>query len=200
MKKEKVEFILGFDEVGRGCLAGPVVVACVLTPVKISIPAKIIIRDSKKMTLKQRTNSSLWIKQNFQFGIGKVEAFYIDQKGINSAVRKAASLALENLRRKIEILPSQIQILIDGRDSWIVDSQSVIKGDDKIKQISMASIIAKVYRDNLMTRLAPQYPQYGFENHVGYGTLKHRQAILKYGLISNFHRNSFCQKIFKNSF
>jgi ribonuclease HII len=187
--------IIGFDEVGRGPLAGPVVVACVLTVKKVKIPDEIIIRDSKKMTSKQKQKANDWIGKKFQFGIGQVSALQIDQKGISNAVRLAAFKALDNLKQKVKIDFSKTQLLVDGRDEWIEGSQAIVRGDDKIVQISMASIIAKVYRDNLMIKLSQKYSEYGFENHVGYGTAKHMQAIRKYSLIEGVHRKSFCKKI-----
>lgn len=186
--------ILGFDEVGRGPLAGPVVVACVLGDKKVEIPEEIIIRDSKKMTEKQKEKANIFIRKNYHFGIGEVSPSEIDKKGISNAVRKAASLALKNFMNKTEIDLDNVEILIDGRDEWIVGGKTVIKGDNKVKEISMASIIAKVYRDEKMRKLGEKYPEYFFGSHVGYGTSKHIQAIRKYGLIEEIHRKSFCKK------
>lgn len=191
----KAKLIIGFDEVGRGPLAGPVVVGCVLVDEETAIPDDIVIRDSKKMSVKQKEKANEWIRKNFNFGIGEVSAFEIDQKGINNAVRLAAFKALKNLEDKTEIDFPQTELLIDGQDAWIKGSKAIIKGDDKITAISMASIVAKVYRDNLMIKLAQNYPGWGFEKHVGYGTKMHCQKIREFGLIKNIHRMSFCKKL-----
>lgn len=188
------KIIIGFDEVGRGSLAGPVVVSCVLGNRKILIPNKVIIRDSKKMTKNQRERADIFIRKKFIFGIGKVEAREIDNIGINNSIKKAALLALNNLKSKTKI-NNNTEFWIDGRDKWIAESKTLISGDNLIPEISMASIIAKVYRDNLMTKLNGKFPEYQFEKHVGYGTKFHREAILKYGMIEKIHRKSFCQKI-----
>jgi len=187
--------ILGFDEVGRGPLAGPVVVACVLSNAKINIPKDIIIRDSKKMTIRQKEKANIWIRENFNFGIGEISTTLIDQKGISNAVRLAAFLALKDIKNKIKIDIEKTRILIDGRDEWIEGAQSIIHGDDKVKEISMASIIAKVYRDKLMIELAKLYPNWGFDKHVGYGTAWHCQQIKKFGLIAKIHRTTFCHNL-----
>lgn len=238
-----MSIILGFDEVGRGPLAGPVVVACVLQNNEVKIPKDVVIRDSKKMTEKQKVKADEFIRANFQFGIGELSARQIDEIGIAKAVKKAAILALEELKGKVDLithpvttisettplyppslkaskghsrgeeiktypaislrdlapllLKGKIKIMIDGQDEWIVGAETIIRGDNKVKEISMASIVAKVYRDGLMRKMAEEYPDYGFEKHVGYGTLAHRQAILKYGLIEGIHRRNFCGKLIK---
>lgn len=194
---ENSKLILGFDEVGRGPLAGPVVVSCVLQNLDVKIPTHIIIKDSKKMTKIQREMSDRWIRQNYKYGIGKISATAIDQIGINQAIIKAANLALEELHKKFS--KTEYQIIIDGKDKWFPDCATVIKGEDKYQEIAMASIIAKVYRDNLMTNLKVEYPDWNFEKHVGYGTVKHREMIANHGLILGLHRKSFCRKIHLDS-
>lgn len=185
--------ILGFDEVGRGPLAGPVVVAGVYQDTLIQIPKEIIIRDSKKMTPKQRAKSKIWIKQNFIFGFGQVSSSEIDQIGINKSIKKSANQALQLIKQQVDILNSQIYV--DGRDKWFRNCTTVIKGEDKYSCIAMASIIAKEYRDGLMKKLDSNYPQWQFGKHMGYGTKHHREMIQQNGLIKGLHRKSFCKKL-----
>lgn len=188
--------ILGFDEVGRGCLAGPVIVACVLGNLKSinSKPKNIVIRDSKKMTSLQRKQANLWIVQNFAFGIGQTSSNLIDKIGINSATKLAAARAFKNFRTVFSI-HDDFQIINDGRELWFEEGSALIKGDSKIIEISLASIVAKVYRDNLMIKIGSKYPDWGFERHVGYGTEWHCKQIKKYGLIKKIHRSKFCKNL-----
>jgi ribonuclease HII len=116
----------------------------------------------------------------------------IDKKGISFAIKSCIEKAFKELKLK----PQETKVFLDGglkapRD--FVFQETIIKGDDKILAISLASITAKVSRDNFMEKLSKKYPSYGFEVHKGYGTEKHRKAIKKYGL-SGYHRISFCQK------
>ncbi|NMC36524.1 ribonuclease HII [Candidatus Beckwithbacteria bacterium] len=184
--------IIGFDEVGRGSLAGPVVVAGVVDT-GLSVPKHIVIRDSKKMTRLQRQKASNFICQNFAFGIGQATVAEIDKLGIS----KAVVLAARRARKKIEQsqISENITIINDGNLAWFKDGKALVKGDDKVPAISMASIIAKVYRDTLMINLALQFPNWGFERHVGYGTALHRQMIIAHGLLKNIHRKSYCRNI-----
>lgn len=188
------KIILGFDEVGRGPLAGPVVVAGVVTKINLTIPEKIIIRDSKTMTIKQKIKANQWIINNFNYGIGQATCQEIDKLGIVAAVKLAARKARGQLETKIQFNNLK-KVLVDGQEKWFPDCQAIIKGDAKIPQIAMASIIAKVYRDNLMIQLSKKYADWDFDKHVGYGTKKHIEMIKKFGLIKKLHRVSFCQKI-----
>ncbi len=189
--------ILGFDEVGRGCLAGPVVVACVLgnDDVYSLKSEKIVIRDSKKMSRNQREFASAWICGNFCYGLGLASAFEIDNIGIIRSILLAAARAFEELKRSHTSKYIEYTIINDGNQSWFSNAQAVIRADSVIKEVSMASIIAKVYRDNLMRKLEKKYPDWGFETHVGYGTAKHREMLEQFGLLENIHRKSFCSNI-----
>ena len=182
---EEFSFIAGVDEVGRGPLAGPVVAAAVVFPRDAEkIPA---VNDSKKLTENQRRELYDAIIQvpSVQYAIAEVDEVKIDEINILKATHLAMRLAVEKLDR-VDFL------LIDGRPvpDMPFQSLSVVKGDSKSASIAAASILAKVYRDDLMCRYAEIYPEYGFEEHKGYGTAKHLAAIRKHG-VCRIHRRSF---------
>ncbi len=180
---------IGLDEVGRGSLAGPVVAgACWLNPKRRNVR----ITDSKALTLADREKAFVWIAQHCKYGIGMVSATEIDDIGILAATEKAMQLAITDLKRHIE--PGHL--LVDGRDKFrfTYPHTSIIRGDQKERCISAASIVAKVVRDRLMTDLATSFPEYGFERHKGYGTDMHCSAIRKHGLCA-LHRRSFVGRI-----
>jgi|SRR3989338_5121561 len=188
--------IIGIDEAGRGALAGPVVAAaCCLQLSGLSAPGSKspLIRDSKKLHVKQREEAYTWITKNCPYGIGIVDAEEIDAIRILSATEKAMNLAVEQLIRSLSPLPSHLYLLIDGRDKFWFDysHSSIIDGDAKEPCISAASIIAKVKRDHLMCEYDRKYPSYQFAQHKGYGTAKHLACIEKHG-ISSLHRKTFC--------
>ena len=183
--EDGVKYIAGIDEAGRGPLAGPVVIGCV-----IMTPESFIeyVNDSKKVSETKReilyekiTNEAV------AWSTGIVDEKEIDEINILNATKKALTMALDNLEVKPDV------ILVDALDK--IDTNgikyiSVIKGDAKIYSISAASIIAKVTRDRIMKEYDEVYPQYGFAGHKGYGTAKHIQAIKEYG-ICPLHRKSF---------
>ncbi len=181
---EEFSFIAGVDEVGRGPLAGPVVAAAVVFPKNTKIPA---VDDSKKLNKNQLRDLHDAIIQvpGVQYAIAEVDEVKIDEINILQATHLAMRLAVEQLDR-VDFL------LLDGRPvpGLPFKSLSVIKGDSKSASIAAASILAKVYRDKLMCRYAEIYPDYGFEEHKGYGTAKHLAAMRKYG-ICKIHRRSF---------
>jgi len=188
--------ILGFDEVGRGCLAGPVVVGCVLgnRTNLFNKPEEIILKDSKKMSRNQRGKTSFWIGNNFAYGLGLSEAWEIDSIGIAGAVRMAAVRALAEIKHNFpEDCKGGYMLQNDGNQSWFDNCAAIIGGDNIVAEISMASIIAKVYRDNLIASLDLKYPGWKFKSHVGYGTAYHIDQIKKYGLLKGIHRISFCR-------
>lgn len=184
--------ILGIDEVGRGPLAGPLVVGAVVLPDdKREWFASL--KDSKKLTAKKREELSKIILEESTTGLGWVPASELDQIGIS----KALCLATQRAVKSVQALHTPFsQIIIDGKVNFLSQTplekftSTCIKGDDKIREISAASIIAKVARDNYMISLAEKYPEYGFDQHVGYGTKTHVNAIYKYGLTPE-HRKSF---------
>ncbi len=183
--EDGVKYIAGIDEAGRGPLAGPVVVGCVIMKPDSFIE---YVNDSKKVSETKRemlydkiTNEAL------SWSTGIVDEKEIDEINILNATKKALTEAIDKLKIKPDI------ILVDALDK--IDTRgikyiSVIKGDAKIYSISAASIIAKVTRDRIMREYDEVYPEYGFAGHKGYGTAKHIQAIKEHGICS-IHRKTF---------
>lgn len=182
---EGFRFIAGVDEVGRGCLAGPVVAAaCILD---LSKPLPDGLNDSKKISEKKRLKLNGEIIENAVcYAIGEVKADEIDKINILQATKKAMRLAIEKLQPNADFL------LIDALQlkEMSLPQKAIIKGDAISASIAAASIIAKTYRDNLMQELCKVYPVYGFSKHVGYGTKAHFEALKKHGAC-NIHRKSF---------
>ena len=186
--------VAGVDEVGIGPLAGPVVAAAVMFPAQqlasdTDIPAAWPqgVRDSKTLTEKARQRLDADIRRVARaIGLGLVEVEEIDRINIYQAGLKAMRLAVEGL----DVTPQQV--LIDGRQvpGLTCPQTAFIKGDRDIFSIAAASIIAKVYRDGLMTELEARYPHYGFARHKGYGTAAHRAALREFGPCPA-HRRSF---------
>ncbi|MCB0272006.1 MAG: ribonuclease HII [Bdellovibrionales bacterium] len=176
----------GLDEVGRGCIAGPVVAACVvLDPNKFEIADKI--DDSKKLSENKREALvPLITQQAIAIGIGLVDQYRIDKINILQASLEAMVIALKNC----DVQPSLC--LIDGNQKikTSIEQVTVVQGDQKVVAIAAASIIAKVYRDCFMKDQAQKYPYYGFDKHKGYGTKLHKNAILQHGFC-DLHRRSF---------
>ncbi|MEN9552300.1 MAG: ribonuclease ribonuclease [Candidatus Parcubacteria bacterium] len=195
-------YTIGIDEVGRGPIAGPVVVCACAIKDGIDIVQyfpKGILRDSKKLSEKQRTAILEAIKPHvisgeIFFGIGEVSATRIDELGIVPSIKEAMLKALSALHN--EGVSKESFVYLDGslHAPDIYKQETVIKGDEKISQISLASIFAKGYRDDLMVELSKVYPGYGFESHVGYGTAKHYDVIKEKGL-TGVHRKSFLKSL-----
>jgi len=176
--------VAGIDEAGRGPLAGPVVAAAVILSQDCSIRG---ITDSKRIPHIKRSQLALAIKKNaIDIGIGVVEPEEIDRINILQATNKAIRIAVDALSVEPDLL------LIDGKYLDCPDKRvvTVIKGDLYCRSISAASIIAKVTRDTIMEELHLKYPVYGFDQHKGYPTQKHKLAIERYGK-SPVHRQSF---------
>lgn len=194
------KLVIGVDEAGRGALAGPVVCAAFLIKKinqKISRPP-ISVKDSKQLSPHQREILFEWLKKqpNFVFTTAQSLEKLIDKINIRQANFQAMQKAIRNLIEKYSPAKNAI-VLVDGREK-IPDLKqkqiAIIKGDTKVFSIALASICAKVSRDRLMTRLAKKYPEYDFEIHKGYGTVRHFQKIKKHGL-SKIHRKSFLGKV-----
>ena|ERR1700757_989450 len=175
--------IVGIDEVGRGCWAGPVVAGAVLLSEPIAG-----LKDSKKLTKLQRERLAAQIQSAaLAVGLGWVEAAVIDEIGLTEAVRLAMRRALER------ISVSYDAVIIDGNLNYLMDvpgTQALIKADDIIPSVSAASIVAKVARDSYMANLGEGYSGYRFDTHVGYGTALHLEKLRELG-VSDQHRRSF---------
>ena len=183
------KLVVGVDEVGRGCLSGPVVAACVvLEPKKVNLLHEV--NDSKKLKSKKRRELFDLIIDNVRdYSIGISTADEIDKINILQATFLA-------MRRSLEIVEYD-HILVDGNHciAQINEPQTpVIKGDSRSLSIASASIIAKVFRDTIMIYLEKYYPGYGFSKHKGYPTKQHRQAVKDLGLTPQ-HRKTFCRNI-----
>ncbi|MDD5433267.1 MAG: ribonuclease HII [Candidatus Pacebacteria bacterium] len=199
MPNRSEKIIFGVDEVGRGPLAGPVI-ACAITGPAISNFKFLIskqtknpkFKDSKKLTAKQRETIYNFLKESPKvvWGIGKVSEKIIDKINIFQATKLAMVKAVLTLEKKIG--QQAAMLLIDGNFRIDIErnQQSIIKGDETIFLISLASIVAKVERDNLMIKLHKKYPRYGFHQHKGYGTKYHIDALTKFGPCK-IHRTSF---------
>ncbi|EWH05959.1 ribonuclease HII [Pseudoalteromonas lipolytica SCSIO 04301] len=180
-----VNYIAGVDEVGRGPLVGDVVTAAVILD-----PAKPIVglADSKKLSDKKRQLLAAEIKEKaLCYAIGRCSPSEIDELNILHATMLAMSRAVEGLRVKPEF------VFIDGNrvpSQLTIPAQAVVKGDSLVEEISAASILAKVARDDEMIELDKRYPEYGFAGHKGYPTKAHFAALEQYGAI-NEHRKSF---------
>ena len=178
------KFIAGVDEVGRGSLVGPVFAATVVFKSKID---KKKIKDSKKISKKKRNILEKYIKTNSIWSIGSASLKEIEKLNILNA----SLLAMKRSIKKLRIKPSII--LIDGNKLPDINGynlKSIIKGDQKISEISAASIIAKVARDRLISKISKKFKNYSWDKNAGYGTKQHVRAIKKFG-ITKHHRKTF---------
>lgn len=188
----KGNLLAGVDEVGRGPLAGPIVSAAVILDLNVIDDEMIFyLNDSKKLSEKKREELSKIIKEKaIAYYISEASNDEIDEKGIGVCNNEVFLKAVYGLITNPSI------VLSDGYKvkEINIENKSVIKGDTKSASIAAASIIAKVYRDNLMKKLSEKYPEYGFEHNVGYGAKTHVDAIKKYGA-TPIHRMSFLRNI-----
>lgn len=181
---EQFSRIAGVDEVGRGCLAGPVVAAAVILDPNRPIKG---LRDSKKLSAKKRDELAEEIKEKaLAWSVAAMGPEVIDKINILRATLEAMKAAVE----KLPVEPDFVQVDGNKLPKWKWLSEAVVKGDDKVEWISAASIIAKTTRDAYMCKIAELYPQYGFEHHVGYGTAEHIKALKAYGP-TPIHRKTF---------
>lgn len=227
------KYIIGIDEVGRGSLAGPLVVAALAAPRELKIKnaefrikqksrnSKFLIlnsklaklRDSKKLSPKQREIWFQYIKesqkskvkgQRLCYAVASVSPKVIDRINVSNAANLAATRAFQKLVNTYTIVrlltKNSIRIFLDGglylnkkillASGYTLNPKTIIRGDEKIPAIALASIVAKVTRDRMMRKLHKKYPKYGFDRHKGYGTKQHIKAIKKFSL-SPIHRKSF---------
>ena len=173
----------GVDEVGRGCLAGPVVSAAVILREGIDLS---LLKDSKKITFKKRIEISNHIKLNSIYAVGMASVEEI----LKINILQAALLSMKRAIDQLSVAPELI--LIDGNfaPKGLKNFKTIINGDEKIKSISAASIIAKVYRDKLMIKLSEKFQNYAWERNFGYGTKAHLEGLKKFGITSH-HRKGF---------
>ena len=190
-KMRKSRWIVGVDEAGRGPLAGPITLACVLCPKNYARRFLRGIKDSKRLTLTAREEWLQKIKNHpkfFCFSVSSGPAV-IDREGLSKTVKRA----IARLLRKAEIKgQTSFQVLLDGSlfAPQKYRQKTIIKGDEKVPVIAAASIVAKVSRDRKMARLARLFPQYAFEAHKGYGTRLHYKMLKKHGPCA-IHRQTF---------
>ena len=191
--KKGYKVVACLDEVGRGCLAGPVMAAAVCTNLKFASPRLNFkfaqrIKDSKKLTPQKREEFYKILTKHpaIKWGLGRISEKVIDRINILEATKLAMEKAVKNLKLKINYLILDGNIKINSS----VPQKSIVKGDEKVFSCAAASIIAKVMRDRLMEKYAKKFPEYGFDRHKGYGTSQHRKALKKHGPCK-IHRKSF---------
>ncbi len=201
-----MERIVGIDEVGRGCLAGPVVVVAAMVRGNFKNPKLGKLKDSKKLSAKQREAWFSYFKNNshITYAVARVYPRQIEILNISQAANLAAHRAFSRLARKQALSRGKLgktKIFLDGglylknRASQPSNAKTVIKGDEKIRAVAVASIVAKVARDNFMRRLGKKYPEYGFEIHKGYGTKVHLAAIRRFGPTAAHRLTFLAQKV-----
>ncbi len=175
--------VAGVDEVGRGCLAGPVVSAAVVLKKGINLN---FLKDSKKIRFDKREEISEHIKNNSYFSIGIASVEEI----LNLNILQASLLSMKRAIKKLTVKPSLT--LIDGNfaPKGLKNYKTIINGDEKIKVISAASIVAKVYRDKFMIKLSERFSNYAWERNFGYGTKAHLEGLKKFGVTAH-HRKGF---------
>ncbi len=212
-----MKYIVGIDEVGRGPLAGPVSVCVVVCQSKFYTKLKKdkrlppLGKDSKKLSLESRQKYSNYLNEicrwspsaesadgdHLQIQIVHISNTIIDKKGLSFAIKYAIEKGIKKVIQERSL--DSYQILLDGglkAPKEFVNQKTIIKGDEKEQIIAWASILAKVSRDAIMVKSHKKFPEYGFHEHKGYGTKKHREAIKKFGL-SKLHRKSFCKNCIK---
>jgi ribonuclease HII len=190
-------YIVGIDEVGRGSLAGYLLVAAVIVPKGINLRRRRLpkIRDSKRLTRAGREKWLSFIDEHpeINYALFNVGPRMIERVNVSRAANHAATRAMKNLMAKNRASFYSANIYLDGslylnlkRPKW----RTLVRGDQKINAIKLASVVAKVKRDEYMVRLHKKYPAYGFDKHKGYGTKKHKRTLKKHGP-SEVHRLTF---------
>ena len=186
-RRNGAELIVGLDEVGRGPLAGPIVVAAVALPLDRRPTWLRELRDSKQLSPARREHLAPLIEsESLQCATGWLHAAELDELGLSAALRRCVRRCLEHLDRWPDV------VLADGRDDLRLPcpTEMIIKGDRAVASIAAASIVAKAARDRWMIELDRQYPAYGFARHKGYGSAEHLRALRAFGPCPE-HRRSF---------
>ncbi|HPJ17368.1 MAG TPA: ribonuclease HII [Candidatus Woesebacteria bacterium] len=175
-------YLLGIDEVGRGCWAGPLCLAGFLLDSQTFNYFQFT--DSKQLTASKRSHISAHLTANYPYFIVTVSPQDIDNNGLSASLKSAILQIQQHFQDQYQVC------LYDGNCSYGLNLKTIIKGDSHCFSIAAASIIAKHYRDSLMINYSQEYPLYGFDHHVGYGTKQHLSALQKYGPCP-IHRLSF---------
>lgn len=176
------EYLAGVDEVGRGPLVGDVVAAAVILPKDCQLP----LMDSKKLSEKKREALyDLICKEAISYAIAKATPSEIDEMNI----LQASLLAMKRAVEALSVKPNMVYVDGNKLPKWDYPAKAIVKGDSLIKEISAASILAKVYRDRQMIHLDKAYPQYGFAKHKGYPTKAHLDALQNHGLLSCYRKS-----------
>lgn len=206
--------VIGIDEVGRGALAGPMLVGVgiitsdhylfdILTEVNqsdfafyLDVLSKTILRDSKKLSHRQRQAAVDLLTSQLEFITMMIPPGSIDKWGLSRTFDMALIRILDRVKSRFG---RPIKVLVDGRRRPVINRshvqiQPIIDGDNKVGLVAAAAVVAKVKRDNLMKKLAKEYPMYGWQSNVGYGTKAHIQAIYQHGP-TKWHRISFLTKV-----
>lgn len=199
--KKGFKFVAGADEVGRGAFAGPVVAAAVVWPSRngrtleaLEKIGQIGINDSKKLSAKKREELAGFIKKNCHaWGVGEASVATINKLGIVKATQIAFRKALQKCGTVDFLLVDAFYVRY-ARGLRRKNQLAIIKGDGKSISIASASIVAKVYRDNLMVTLGKKHKDYAWHKNAGYGTKEHQEAIKKHGL-TRLHRKMFVRKL-----
>lgn len=194
--KGDITHIVGIDEAGRGPLAGPVSIGMVQIPLSFDLSLLTGVRDSKQLPQHKREGWFEKIKEwdkeeRLSYKVTHVGHGIIDNEGMTQALRRGISRILRDIDEK------HSYILLDGllyAPGRFTHQKTIIKGDEKIPIISLASICAKVTRDAKMRRFSYEHDEYGFEQHKGYGTVRHRKAIQAHGLCE-IHRKRYCESL-----
>lgn len=186
------KYVIGIDEVGRGPWAGPVVACASVILENSDLPSEIT--DSKKLTDKKRKVINEVLIEKVPYHLGIVDAPTIDELNILQATFLAMYKALEGLKQKLNITDDEYYVLVDGNKippfEAFKNAECIVKGDSASLTIAASSILAKVYRDELMAEYAETFPYYAWEKNAGYGTKAHQEGLAEHG-ITDLHRKSF---------
>jgi ribonuclease HII len=200
---KRYSYIVSLDEVGRGAIAGPVVVVASIVSMESFPTMPKNLADSKLIRESQRLEFSNIAKEwVHSYGIGAVGGSEVDSKGIIPALRSAGEQAVQKaLAGFSSALEGKSIVLLDGSHNWLSDSKLVpfftitkTKADRDCASVSASSIIAKVYRDDIMLNLAAEHPAYGWDSNKGYGAASHYEAIQNFGLVEGIHRKTWIKK------